>query len=129
MLALKITTNSDVEKIDVQEPLHKTIRDVLGGYLEVVHPKRLPEPYCMIVDEEGIIKELELNPVGCYLYETDIHRQPIVGDIILMREKMTVDGILLDGLRDSDVDFLMKDIGRLIKFFKQHYKCVKEGAN
>jgi hypothetical protein len=129
MLALKITTNSEVETIDVKEPLHKTIREALGGYLEVVHPKRLPKPYCMIVDEEGLLKELELNPLGCYLYETDIHRQPIVGDIIIMREKFTLDGIALDGLHESDIDSIMREIGGILERFKQYYKCMKEGAN
>jgi hypothetical protein len=129
MIALKITTDSKVEKLDVKEPLHETIRTALGGYLEVVRPKRLPQPYCMIVDEEWIIKNLELNPIGCYFYETDLHHQPIVGDIIIMREKKTFDGIVFSGLEDSDIGFLMKDISQLTELFKQYYQCVKEGAN
>ena len=37
------------------------------------------ESVCMLVDEEGLLKENSVNVVGSWLYETDLHRNPIVG--------------------------------------------------
>ena len=117
MKALKITSACIMTEIDVEEPLHKTIRDALGGYIETIRPRRVPFPLTMIVDEEGLPKELPLNPIGCYMYETDKHNQPIVGDIIIMREEMTNDGIVLIGLEQSHIDDLLPLIKRLSKMF------------
>jgi hypothetical protein len=41
----------------------------------------------MLVDEEGLLKNKPLNLAGCYLYETDKRHSPIVGDILIMRER------------------------------------------
>ena len=107
MKALKITSGCVITEIDVKEPLHKTIGEELGGYFETVRPRRVPFPLTMIVDEEGLLKGLPHNPIGCYMYETDKHNQPIVGDIIIMREEMTNDGIVLIGLERSHIDDLL----------------------
>lgn len=54
--------------------------------IETVHPKYLPEPYVMIVDEEGLLRDTPvMNPVGSLLYGTYEHGQPIVGNIVFMR--------------------------------------------
>ena len=117
MKALKITSGCVITEIDVKEPLHKTIGEELGGYFETVRPRRVPFPLTMIVDEEGLLKGLPHNPIGCYMYETDKHNQPIVGDIIIMREEMTNDGIVLIGLEQSHIDDLLPLIKRLSKMF------------
>ena len=57
----------------------------MGGYIETVRPVGLAEPYIMIVNEEGLIHKLPENPLGCLLYGTHIHGQPIVGDIVIMK--------------------------------------------
>ena len=117
MKALKITSDCIVTEIDIKEPLHKTIREELGGYLETVRPRRVPFPLTMIVDEEGLLKDLPLNPIGCYMYETDKHNHPIVGDIIIMREEMTNDGIVLIGLEQSHIEDLLPLFQGLAKTF------------
>lgn len=103
MRALKITTNCEVQEIELQEPLHLSIRESLGGWLEIVRPGTVPFPLVIIVDEEGLLKNLPLNPVGSYMYQTWRHRQPIVGDIIVMREQMGADGIELIGLEQPHI--------------------------
>lgn len=37
----------------------------------------------MLVDEEGLIKGLPVNQLGCIFYGTPEHGHPIVGDVIL----------------------------------------------
>lgn len=40
----------------------------------------------MLVNESGLLLGLDKNRVGCYLYGTDIHGAPIVGNVIIMKE-------------------------------------------
>ena len=46
----------------------------------------LERPYCMMVNEEGLLLNLPLNPLGSILYGTPQHGQLIVGDVIFLRE-------------------------------------------
>ena len=38
----------------------------------------------MLVDEDGHLHQRKMNLVGSWLYETDIHGVPIVGDILIV---------------------------------------------
>ncbi len=119
MKALKISTNLEIEAVELSEPLYKSIRNELGGYLEVVRPMKLVRPFCMIVDEEGLLKNLPLNPLGCWLYGTEEHLQPIVGDIIIMAEMDSIDGIIFKGLTDTQIESLTNDLTEFIQTYKE----------
>lgn len=115
MKGIVITTDG---KMSVQEfalPLFESMKPVIGGWIEHVHPRRLAAPYCMIVDEEGLLKGYGLNLVGSYLYETDKHGQPIVGTIVLMKDGYRDGEPDIVGLDDSDIDTLAADIARFTK--------------
>ena len=53
MKGVVVTTNHEVRVEDFNDPLYKTVGSAVGGYIEHVHPMRLPRPFCMIVNEEG----------------------------------------------------------------------------
>lgn len=55
----------------------------------------------MLVDEEGTLKPNNINLVGCCLYETDKHYQPIVGNILLIGEVVGKDGIEFCGISNE----------------------------
>ena len=74
---------------------------------EFVHPKRLPRPYVMVVDESGLYHDLKINVVGSYLYQMDVHGCPIVGDILFMKNVMTSSGPDVAFLNDDDVAVLI----------------------
>ena len=81
------------------EPLYRTVGEDVEGYIEIVRPGGLPRPYVMIVNEEGLLRRLPWNVVGCNLYGDGI-----AGNIVIMREGFNEDGepdIL--GLTDEDV--------------------------
>ena len=56
-----------------------------GGFAETVTPRRLEQPYCILVDDMGTGKELLPNAFGSFLYETDKHGSPVLGDLFIMR--------------------------------------------
>ena len=110
MKGIVITTGNELCVQDFGEPLYQTIGKVVGGYIEVVHPKGLPEPYCMVVNEEGLLENLPANPMGCYLYQTHIHGCPIVGNLVIMKTGMTPDGMDIVGLSDLEISRLAETL-------------------
>lgn len=107
MKGIVITTNNTMRVQDFSEPAHRSIGDAVGRWIEVVHPKRLEYPYCMVVNEEGVILKLPKNLFGSFLYGTEAHGWPIAGNAVLMKEGYNSDGkpdIL--GLDDKDIKYL-----------------------
>ena len=80
-----VTTDGRAYVREFGYPLHRSCEDTLGGWIETVYPKGLVRPYMMLVNEEGLLHGLPKNLVGSYLYLTQEHGQPIVGNIILMK--------------------------------------------
>ena len=76
MKTLKITTDNKISIIDLDFD-HKSLREEVGGYVELVRTQKLLDYFktkvVMIVDEEGLVKNLPMNPMGCYFYDTDKH--------------------------------------------------------
>lgn len=107
MKGIVITTNNEMRVQEFSEPAHKSIGDAVGGWIEIVHPKRLEYPYCMVVNEEGVLRKLPINSFGSFLYGTNTHGWPIAGDAVLMKEGYNSDGELdILGLDEQDIKYL-----------------------
>ena len=91
---------------------YKWMQEQVGGWIEIVRPRRLPDGFVMIVDEEGLLKEKPLNMVGSWFYETDKHGSPIVGDVLIMKEEFGDEGPECVGMTEEEVDKIFKIIGR-----------------
>ena len=96
MKTLKITTDNKISIIDVDIDDHKALRQAVGGYVEAVHTgvmhKYFKAPVLMLVDEEGLIKNLPVNAVASHFYGYQNHGHVIVGDAIFaisLGENMT----------------------------------------
>lgn len=83
---IKITADREISIIDVNMSNYKEIQAQFGSLFEQVKtPKMLDYfrmPVVMLVDEEGLLKGLPVNLVGCYFYDSIKHGNPIVGDIL-----------------------------------------------
>ena len=125
MLAIKVTCRVDEASIVKAENV--TFLDFcemqIGGNPEFVHPMRLPRPYAIVVDEIGLYKNLPVNPVGSWLYETDIHGHPIVGDLLIVKDIMTCSGPDISGLDEADIPVLETFLAEL------GMKCAQEEGN
>ena len=84
--------------VDLQEPLYLSVKDQIGGYMEVVHPRGLPKPYVLLVDDEGRLKDLEINGLASAWYG-DL----ICGPAVIMQIGMTDEGPDILGLDSSQV--------------------------
>lgn len=107
MKGIVITTKQEMRVQEFSEPAYKSIGETVGGWIEIVHPMRLGRPYCMVVNEEGLLRNLPMNAFGSFLYGTDTHGSPIAGDIVLLKEGINSDGELdLLGLTEMDIKHL-----------------------
>ena len=114
MKGVVVTTNHEVRVEDFSDPLYKTVGSAVGGYIEHVKPARLRHPYCMIVNEEGRLLDLPLNYVGSYFYGTDQHGEPIVGNIVIMKDGYRNGEPDIVGLDDSEVERVKYTISTLM---------------
>lgn len=110
--AVKLNVNGTADIIVV--PDHKEWtwypQQIGCDYFENVYPRGLEEPYMMIVDEEGLNKEKPvLNFFASWLYETHKHGQPIVGDVLIMKQIMTDDGPDVIGMEKDEAEAIQRD--------------------
>lgn len=110
MKGIVITTADEVSVQEFTAPLHKSLGAVVGGYIELVHPQGLNRPYCMVVNEEGLIHKLPLNRAGSLLYGIQFHGSPIVGDIVIMAEGETDKGIDFVDIPNDRLDAIKKEL-------------------
>lgn len=108
MKGIVITTKNAMRVQEFSTPAYQSIGDAVGGWMEIVHPRRLEQPFCMIVNDEGLLRNLPLNVFGSLLYGMDYHGNPIVGDIVLIKEGINSNGEFdLVGLDEQDIQTLV----------------------
>ena len=104
---------------------NKALRKLIGkdcDLYESVSPKRLYSKVkigkkmekeghrmVMLVDEEGLLKSLESNILGSWLYETDKHGYPIAGNVLFVGTKYTGMGIDFCGISEDAAESLKKE--------------------
>lgn len=86
MVGLLVTTDNKMSMVEYDAPHYDVIQKAVGGWYERVHPMGLERPYCMMVNEEGLLRNLPLNRLGSELYGTHKHKQPIVGNAIFLKD-------------------------------------------
>lgn len=86
MVGLVVTADCNMYQLEYDAPNYGVIKKAVGGWYERVHPVGLERPYCMMVNDDGLLRGLPLNLIGSILYGTPQHGQPIVGDIIFLKD-------------------------------------------
>lgn len=114
MKGVVVTTDLEVRVEDFEEPLYKTVGAAVGGYIEHVRPMRLKEPFCMIVNEEGRLHKLPINLVGSFFYGPDFHNEPIVGNIVIMKDGYRNGEPDIVGLDDTEIERVQNSISTLL---------------
>lgn len=106
MTGLKLHTNGILEVMELPEAEQNFIRlqkAINCDWIDIVHAVNLPEPYCLVVDDEALLKDdVKLNVIGSYLYGVLEHGQPICGDCLIMKDHETPNGIETVGLERED---------------------------
>lgn len=83
------------------------------------HPTNIPgQCVSMLIDEEGLLKENVPNFVGSYLYKTDKHNIPIMGNILFVGEEWGSDGINFCGIEEETFKLLETELSNMILAIK-----------
>ncbi len=113
MKGVIVTTENEVEIRDFDAPAYKSIGEAVGGYIEIVHPVGLEPPFVMIVNDEGLLRNLKPNPIGCVLYGTAVHGHPIVGNIVIVKEGWVSDELDILSLDQDETNTVLAIIKRI----------------
>ena len=55
MDALVVTVENEILKVSYDRSHYELIEEAVGGNFEVVRPRLLQRPYCMMVNEDGLL--------------------------------------------------------------------------
>ena len=147
MKLIKISTNLELSIHEFPtggyQTQNKFLRELIGNncsLYEHVMPRRLyselnhlnkptkiqGQAVSMLIDEEGLLKpDAECNLIGSYLYETDKHHNPIVGNILLVGEEWTGDGLNFCGIEESVFNRLELQLNNMIYAMKATKEAIK----
>lgn len=135
MKIIRISTNNEISVHDFLEGNHteqnRVLRELIGNgccIYEHVMPRRLytdlhmknrptrvpGQCVSMLVDEEGGLKESVPNLIGSYLYETDKHGYPIMGNVLFVGEQWDENGIEFCGIEASTFAVLHLQLNKLV---------------
>lgn len=130
MKALLLRTNGTFEEIELKPKkyLYQSMADAIGAELvEIVQPLFLDDEYCIVCDESGLLKSNpQINVMASWFYGCQEHNCPIYGDAIIMKNKITNDGIETVGLNDGDIGLLKHLIkGNYVEMIEEHFRFLK----
>ena len=147
MKLIKISTNLELSVHDFPEgsirEQNRQLRALIGDgcdLYEHVKPARLYEELMMqaspteipgqcvsmLVDEDGLFKDWNPNLIGSYLYKTDEHRHPIMGNILFIGEVLRDGEIDFCGIDEEVFKLLERELRNMImvmKLFKEVRAC------
>lgn len=109
MRAIKLLTDGRAMVVELpkREHLYQSMQAEIGcDMVEIVGCglNELGEKYCMVCDEEFLLKGRPvINPVASYFYGLQKHGQPLCGDVLIMKNQFTNDGIDTVGLDNDDI--------------------------
>lgn len=148
MKLIKVSTDLEVTTHEFptgeHEEQNRRLRELIGNgcdTLEHVMPKRLYERFgmentptrtpgrcvSMLVDEEFLLKENVPNLAGCYLYGTDEHGHPIMGNVLFVGEEWGEGGIDFCGIEESTLQTLEAQLRRLTRALSEKRRCPRCG--
>lgn len=136
MKIIRITTDNEISVHEFPEGTYTKQNEVLGNLIgpkceliEHVMPQRLynvigasntvgREPgSCanILIDEDGHYHRLPVNVVGSWMYETDKHGYPILGNILVSGETWTGVGIDFCGLSEEQFNLIYPKLEEIVK--------------
>ena len=89
------------------EKMLDDLQQAVDGFIEIVRPfGRSGNHLVMVVNDEGLIRGMEANPIGSLLYG-----DTIAGPIVLMKEGIRDGEPDLIGLTQEEADFVLRLFG------------------
>ena len=114
MIAILIKTTDEISVVELEEDTLKAMQRAVGGFIEHVRPRGLPNPYCMIVNEEGLLRGMPINNAASLLYGGIT---PIVGDVLILQDGRNEYGEMdVFGLEQQEAATLVSQLSHSMAF-------------
>lgn len=85
---LRLCTNGEIKILEANETFTlQELQAEVGGGIEIVNC-RYGENLCMVVNDEGLLENLPVNPYGTILYRGPLGNAWIAGDAVLCIRRM-----------------------------------------
>lgn len=124
---IKVSTDLEVTVHDYPEGMLETqnrqLCELIGDgcdMVENVMPKRL---YRELGHTTTVLRE-NSKCIGCYLYETDKHRSPIMGNILFVGNAYIGDGVEFTGIEPETFETLHKQLRNMAMAMKAHKEAL-----
>ena len=89
------------------EKMLRDLQDAVDGFIEIVRPFGIScDHLVMVVNDEGLIRDLPANPVGSLIYG-----DTIAGTVVIMKEGIRDGEPDLIGLTEEEAEFVMRIFG------------------
>lgn len=89
-------------------------------------PSKIPgQCVSMLIDEEGLLKDNSPNLIGSYLYKTDEHNIPIMGNVLFVGEEWGKDGIDFCGIEEKTFKLLELELHNMVYAMKATMEVLK----
>lgn len=90
-------------------------------------PTKVPgQCVSMLIDEEGLLKPNVPNLIGSYLYKTDEHNIPIMGNILFVGEEWGGDGIDFCGIEEETFKLLELELNNMVYAMKATKEALRK---
>lgn len=90
-------------------------------------PTKVPgQCVSMLIDEEGLLKPNIPNLIGSYLYKTDEHNIPIMGNILFVGEEWGGDGIDFCGIEEETFKLLELELNNMVYAMKATKEALRK---
>lgn len=90
-------------------------------------PTKVPgQCVSMLIDEEGLLKSNIPNLIGSYLYKTDEHNIPIMGNILFVGEEWGGDGIDFCGIEEETFKLLELELNNMVYAMKATKEALRK---
>lgn len=145
MKIIRITADNEISTHEFPEGsisvVNSQLYDLIGpkcDLMEHIMPKRLytvlgasnrPSKELgsctsMLMDEEACYHDLEVNVVASWLYESDLHGHPIMGNILVIGEYWGSDGVEFCGMSDEQYNLLYPKLEALTKKAREQHESI-----
>lgn len=108
--AIKVCADGNMYPVKFSDVSLNEIYSLLNcSNIEIVHPMRLNDSFCLVCDEEALLKDSpQINLYASYLYGSEQHRNYICGDVLICKEYNCNDDFE-DNEEDSDFQSMTQD--------------------
>lgn len=119
MKAIRITTDNLIQVEDAGKRVHEHLSGQGTDCIAYVKPRYAAPGTVLVVDDNGLLRDLPVNEAASLMYGTQYHGHPIVGDVLVMKISAEPDYVMFD---DDEAQTVIHNLMRRFPYLKTEDK-------